>query len=259
MLGVGRRVVGVVVKDDLTQLSRKTGERGKKAHLTDMLRDVWTRTGLAQNHTAVLGAVEVKAVLQLRAYQSLVRVFYWSPEESDLKDRNQRMTLTDRKRRADMGTGNRLGRGVNTMVGKSQDVQNTHMPYRCLEWFLSPFRLNNQCHAADSLHIPTDIRLSQPSFLLQERRVLSYNLWTKLLLKEGCTESSVDLQVMQLSQNRIIHRAILWTDRMRMRCWTITISVLYMFGLLCPQLQQFRRGGQSPREESKPANTTLQT
>lgn len=37
------RVVGVVAKDDLTQLSRKTGEkggRGEKAHLTDMLRDV---------------------------------------------------------------------------------------------------------------------------------------------------------------------------------------------------------------------------
>lgn len=40
MLGVGRSVVGVVVKYDLMQLSRKTGGRGKKAHLTDMLRDV---------------------------------------------------------------------------------------------------------------------------------------------------------------------------------------------------------------------------
>lgn len=45
---------------------------GKKAHLTDMLRDVWTRAGLAQNHTSLLGVVEVKAVLQLKAYQSLV-------------------------------------------------------------------------------------------------------------------------------------------------------------------------------------------
>lgn len=75
-----------------------------------------------------------------------------------------------------MGTGDSLGRGVNTMVGKSQDVQNDHMPNHRLKLFLSPFCLNNQCHVADSLHIPTDIRLSQPSFLLQERRVLSYNL-----------------------------------------------------------------------------------
>lgn len=75
-----------------------------------------------------------------------------------------------------MGTGDSLGRGVNIMVGKSLDIQNAHMPNHCLNLFLSPFCLNNECHIADSLHIPTDIRLSQPSFLLQERQVLSYNL-----------------------------------------------------------------------------------
>jgi len=33
------------------------------------------------------------------------------------------------------------------------------------------------------------------------------------LLKEGCTEASVDLQVMQLSQKRITHRAIHSVDQ----------------------------------------------
>ena len=40
---------------------------------------------------------------------------------------------TDRKRRADMGRKDSIGRGANTVFGKSQDVHNAHMPYRCLE------------------------------------------------------------------------------------------------------------------------------
>jgi len=47
-------VVGVVAEDDLTQAIKKNRREGEEgAHLTDMLRSVLTRTGLAQNHTAV--------------------------------------------------------------------------------------------------------------------------------------------------------------------------------------------------------------
>lgn len=104
-------------------------------------------------------------------------------KRQESKDDSNRLS-TDRKRRADMGRGDRIGRGVNAMFGKSQDVQNAHMPYRCLEWFWSPFPLNSQCHIAGSLHIPyLHQTLPKHPFFFRSG---DCKLWNKQLLKEGC-------------------------------------------------------------------------
>lgn len=100
MLGVGRRDKsggGGGKRWAHTAIKKNRRGRGKKAHLTDMLRDVWTRTGLAQNHTSLLGVVEVKAVLQLKAYQSLVCVC------STELQRNKRQELKNDSNRLSKG------------------------------------------------------------------------------------------------------------------------------------------------------------
>lgn len=80
MLGVGRRAKGVVlVKDDLMQLSRKTGGRERKDSTPDRHVERCLNTNRAgpKPHCSLLGAVEVKAVLQLEALGlSIARVCY---------------------------------------------------------------------------------------------------------------------------------------------------------------------------------------
>lgn len=69
-------MVGVVVKDDLTQLSRKTGGRERKESTPDrhVKRCLNRNRAGPKPHCSPLGAVEAKAVLQLKAYQSRVCV-----------------------------------------------------------------------------------------------------------------------------------------------------------------------------------------
>ena len=71
-------MVGVVVKDDLTQLSRKTGGREKKESTPDrhVKRCLNKNRAGPKPHCSLLGAAVVKAVLQLKAYQSLVCVCF---------------------------------------------------------------------------------------------------------------------------------------------------------------------------------------
>lgn len=57
-------MVGVVVKDDLTHLSRKTGEGGKESTPDrHVMRCLNTNRAGPKPHCSLLGAVEVKAAL----------------------------------------------------------------------------------------------------------------------------------------------------------------------------------------------------
>lgn len=134
--------------------------RGRKAHLTDMLRDVWTRTGLAQNHTSLLGAVEVKAVLQLKAYQSLVCICSTEllrNKRWELKDDSNRLSTGREEQRWQEGRAWKTAQILHLGKAKTYKMPLCHMHGTIL---ISP-PLNNQCHIADILHIPTYIRLSQ--------------------------------------------------------------------------------------------------
>lgn len=148
-------------------------------------------------------------------------------KRQESKDDSNRLS-TDRKRRAGRGRGDSTGRDVNTVWEKTYKMPICHTAawndsYLSLLWITTTTLLT-------PFIFPVTSDSPKTSFLLQEWWLLSCNLWNKQLLKEGCTESSVDLQVMQLSQKRIIHRTILWNRRMGIRCWTITISFPCMFG-----------------------------
>ena len=69
-------MVGVVVKDDLMQLSRKTGGRKRKESTPDrhVKRCLNKNRAGPKPHCSLLRAVAVKAVVQLKAYQSLLCV-----------------------------------------------------------------------------------------------------------------------------------------------------------------------------------------
>lgn len=99
----------------------------------------------------------------------------------------------------------------------------------CLQQFLSHLLWITSATLLTSFIFPLTSDSPKTSFLFQEWWLLCCNLWNKQLLKEGCSEFSVDLLVMQLCQKRIIHRTILWNRMMRIRYWTITISLLSMY------------------------------
>lgn len=151
-----------------------------------------------------------------------------------------------------MGRGESIRSSANIMFGKSQDIQNAPVPYMPRKILISP-PLNNQCHIADFLRIPTNIRFSQ--------NIVSFSgVVTAMLqpMKQTAAEGRMQWVVMQLCQRRIIHRAILWNRMMRIRCWIITISLLNMF------VHNFSNPEEvvnflTREKNSKPDNTRLQT
>lgn len=161
--------------------------RGKKAHLTDMLRDVWTGSGLAQNHTSLLGVVEVKAVLQLRLINHLCA--YALQNSWGIKGGNWRMTPAGSQQEEKSIYGKKGGHKKKHKHYVWEKPRHAKCPCAiCLKQFLSHLLWITRVTLLTSFILPLTSHSPQTSFLFQEWWLTCCNLWNKQLLKEGCSE-----------------------------------------------------------------------